>query len=203
MNCGRVSNQLSAYIDRELTGAEMMLIRHHLGDCGECQAEYEALCRMKMLLGRLAAPEPHSDFVGAALRRWERQTAAAPHVWGAWRVDVRSLRDRWLHWRAARSWQPAFIRWQMPLGVAAASLAAVLILTSVYLHGPRHSDALVATSPVPVLEGHDPLSHTMTWEWTSLEAAREPPQGPRIYGGRRPMDWVTVSSPSGQYLSFP
>ena len=32
MNCGRVSNQLSAYIDRELTGTEMLQIRAHLGD---------------------------------------------------------------------------------------------------------------------------------------------------------------------------
>ena len=37
MNCGRVSNQLSAYIDRELTGAEMLSVRGHLGDCDSCQ----------------------------------------------------------------------------------------------------------------------------------------------------------------------
>ena len=53
MNCGRVSNQLSAYVDRELTGAEMLHIRSHLGACESCRAEHEALYRMKMMLGRL------------------------------------------------------------------------------------------------------------------------------------------------------
>ena len=58
MNCGRVSNQLSAYVDRELTGAEMLQIRAHLGACDSCRAEYEALGRIKMMLGRLRTAEP-------------------------------------------------------------------------------------------------------------------------------------------------
>ena len=68
MNCGRVSNQLSAYIDRELTGAEILSIRSHLGGCDPCRAEYEALNRMKTMLGRLQPPEPRPDFVVSSLR---------------------------------------------------------------------------------------------------------------------------------------
>ena len=43
MNCGRVSNQLSAYLDRELTGTEMLQIRSHLTECDRCRSEHEAL----------------------------------------------------------------------------------------------------------------------------------------------------------------
>jgi len=71
MNCGRVTNQLSAYIDRELTGAELLSIRSHLGGCDSCRAEYEALNRLKTMLGRLGTPEPRSDFVASTLRRFE------------------------------------------------------------------------------------------------------------------------------------
>src|SRR5437667_11763584 len=75
MNCGRVSNQLSAYIDRELTGVEMLHIRRHLDDCDPCRSEYEALCRMKTLLGGLRSVEPHPGFVASVLGRWEGQPA--------------------------------------------------------------------------------------------------------------------------------
>jgi anti-sigma factor RsiW len=201
MNCGRACNQLSAYIDRELTGAEMMQIRRHLGDCDGCRAEYESLCRMKMLLGRLPAPEPRPDFVAAALRRSEGQ-AAAPFAGNPWMAGGRLTLDRWRHWVAA-SFQPAFNRFQAPVGVTAALLASGLILSGVFLHRPRHSDALVATSPVSVLEGQDPVSHQVTWEYTSLESRAIPQQRPPIGSGRVPLNWVTASYPEGYYWNFP
>ena len=77
MHCGRVSNLLSAYIDRELAGAEMLPIRHHLDVCPGCAAEHESLRRVKSpeggaLIRRLEIP--HGRFVreialsGPALR---------------------------------------------------------------------------------------------------------------------------------------
>src|SRR5947209_6410537 len=75
MNCGRVSNLLSAYIDRELTGAEMPHLRSHLSDCDDCRAEYEALHRTKMMLGNLRALEPGEEFLAAAMRRLEASGA--------------------------------------------------------------------------------------------------------------------------------
>jgi anti-sigma factor RsiW len=203
MNCGRVCNQLSAYIDRELTGAEMMQMRHHLGDCEACGAEYEALCRMKMLMGRLPTSDPRTDFVAATLRRREGQTASVL-VFSSRPPVLGPLLDRWRLWLASQSWQPALFRWhwQMPLGVSAVALAGALILTSVFLHRPRHSDALVATSPISVLEGQDPLSHAMNWEWRSLEASGEYANGSHIYGAQLPLNWVSASYPSGAYRSF-
>src|SRR5438067_1752080 len=83
MNCGRVSNQLSAYLDRELTGAEMLHIRSHLGGCDSCRAEHESLSRMKMLLGRLRTPAPSHDFLMATLRRFE-ETGSGMSLGSRW-----------------------------------------------------------------------------------------------------------------------
>ena len=58
MNCRRVNNLLSAYVDAELTGAEMLEIRGHLARCSACQREHEALQQTKRLLGALALRTP-------------------------------------------------------------------------------------------------------------------------------------------------
>src|SRR5437899_7742127 len=71
MNCGRVSNQLSAYLDRELTGIEMLQIRSHLTACDWCRSEHEGLCRLKLMLGRLQSQEPPRGFVGDTVQRFE------------------------------------------------------------------------------------------------------------------------------------
>lgn len=60
MNCRRVSNLISAYVDGELTGAEMLEIRRHLSDCRECSEEYELVRGVKSAVSRLrtvSAPE--------------------------------------------------------------------------------------------------------------------------------------------------
>ena len=83
MNCGRVSNQLSAYLDRELTGVEMLQIRRHLTECDRCRSEHEALSRLKMMLGRLQSLEPPQGFVGDTVHRFEL-SGARPHRAAPW-----------------------------------------------------------------------------------------------------------------------
>jgi anti-sigma factor RsiW len=62
MLCSRVQNLLSAYCDRELTGAEMLQIRSHLGFCPACQREHAAIVQVKSLLGALSAADPQTPF---------------------------------------------------------------------------------------------------------------------------------------------
>lgn len=62
MNCRVLKSKLSAYIDRELSGRDMLEIRDHLAQCAECQHEYRALTGIKQCLGSLAAPAPSYDF---------------------------------------------------------------------------------------------------------------------------------------------
>jgi anti-sigma factor RsiW len=194
MNCGRVSNLLSAYIDRELTGAEMPHLRSHLSDCDDCRAEYEALHRTKMMLGNLRALEPGQEFLAAAMRRMEASGArmsgvkregpgrqfASPPGRGILRVAV-----------------PGFLRlvpWpRIMIGFTTAALVAALITTSVVLRKPRHSDALVATSPPQIIQGLDPLSSQSISEGGASYFADQGVPQSRLRGSPAPLQWMNVS----------
>ncbi len=53
MNCQRIQSLLSAYIDGELTGEEMIVIRRHVSSCEFCGEELYSLQVVKRLLGSL------------------------------------------------------------------------------------------------------------------------------------------------------
>lgn len=61
MNCHRVQNLLSAYIDLELSPEERRLIRNHLFNCPSCAKNYEELNCIKRVLGNLEPPIPNLD----------------------------------------------------------------------------------------------------------------------------------------------
>jgi predicted anti-sigma-YlaC factor YlaD len=61
MNCNSVQTRLSAYLDRELTGSELLDLRAHLAECRECRAEETELRNLKTMLGGLEAPQPSDD----------------------------------------------------------------------------------------------------------------------------------------------
>lgn len=60
-SCFKVKNLLSAYLDRELSGEEMLLIRDHVGGCPDCELEFQEIRRVKSLLLQLPAVEPADD----------------------------------------------------------------------------------------------------------------------------------------------
>src|SRR3569833_2009458 len=76
MLCSRVQNQLSAYADRELTGAEMLAIQGHLARCSECRQEYDCLLQIRRLMGALSnveRPRPFgTDFLACPTRHRPR-----------------------------------------------------------------------------------------------------------------------------------
>lgn len=69
MNCRRVSSLMSAYIDGELTGDEMLEIRRHMHDCGSCMLQYESLRQMKQMLFRLPYAVPRAGFLDEMVAR--------------------------------------------------------------------------------------------------------------------------------------
>lgn len=58
MNCGKVQNLLSCYIDRELPGIEMLAIQRHLDECTECRREYQTLLQVKRLVSAMPVVPP-------------------------------------------------------------------------------------------------------------------------------------------------
>jgi anti-sigma factor RsiW len=213
MNCGRVSNQLSAYIDRELTGMEMLQIRSHLSDCDRCRAEYEALSRMKMMLGRLPSIEPPQELVTKTVRRFEL-TGSLPFLTGQQREPRQRLlaaarrlsRARaagGLSWPGvcprvfdtpggARRVLGSISRQRVAISLTTVVLAAALIFTNIVLH--RHSDTLVATTPSLVLEGRQDQLETPQFvdgapgELTMPYGFRD-----RLPDGQASLPWVNVS----------
>jgi len=61
MNCRKVQNLMSAYVDCELSGVDMLAVRRHLSECGECSLEFESLLTVKRAFGNLPPkrPAPH------------------------------------------------------------------------------------------------------------------------------------------------
>ena len=69
MNCKSVESRLSAYVDSELPGEEMLEIRDHLRCCLCCRQEETDLRSLKRLMEHLEDAEPPAGFE-------ERLTAA-------------------------------------------------------------------------------------------------------------------------------
>lgn len=69
MNCRRVISLMSAYVDGELTGTEMLEIRRHLSSCPECEAEHQSIALTKQMIARLATVAPRQEFAASILSR--------------------------------------------------------------------------------------------------------------------------------------
>jgi predicted anti-sigma-YlaC factor YlaD len=52
-----VTEWLNAYFDGELTGRRLQQVEEHLAECGDCQAELEALQSLSKLLQEVPTPE--------------------------------------------------------------------------------------------------------------------------------------------------
>ncbi|MDH7601990.1 MAG: zf-HC2 domain-containing protein [Armatimonadota bacterium] len=84
MNCRKVTNLVSAYIDGELTGAEMLAIRRHLSECAECAKEYESLRSLKQAMARLRTAVPRKDLAAVVIAKIEEQHSARSRKFGIW-----------------------------------------------------------------------------------------------------------------------
>lgn len=59
MSCKTIQPMLSAYIDGELKGGEMLMIRTHVNECSACSGELALLVQTKRLMIELpVSPEP-------------------------------------------------------------------------------------------------------------------------------------------------
>lgn len=78
MNCHRVTSLISAYVDGELAGVEMLEIRRHLSGCADCAQEYEELRMMKLAIARLGSVAPREDFAASLMMRLD-DVYVSPH----------------------------------------------------------------------------------------------------------------------------
>lgn len=74
--CEQVFERINDYLDRELSAAEMALVRAHLDTCAECTREYDfegtVLAELKAKLRRIDLPPAVLDKIGQILKKKER-----------------------------------------------------------------------------------------------------------------------------------
>ncbi len=115
MNCQKVGNLLSAFLDRELCYEDDRKIRQHLVFCQSCSTEYEELKAARDLIGSLSSQELPAGFW---FELHERLEAEARHA-GSGGVDLRSEpAGKRLSFLASRRWSPHFKTYKLiPAGV--------------------------------------------------------------------------------------
>jgi len=77
LNCNNVNAKLSAYLDGEICGIEMMMIRSHLQHCDSCQRELEEIRTIKHLMGSLPGAQPCDTLVERLRTRIALESGAA------------------------------------------------------------------------------------------------------------------------------
>ena len=74
--CEEVFRRLNDYLDRELSAAEMALVKEHLDTCGQCASEHafeaSVLRELKSKLRRIDLPQSLIDKVAAILAEADR-----------------------------------------------------------------------------------------------------------------------------------
>lgn len=89
MDCTRISQMLSAFLDEELEADERRHVRQHLFSCSHCQDELNELRRLHHMFEHLDSVEPPVDFATEVRLRVEgpvirviRHEKRMP--WGVW-----------------------------------------------------------------------------------------------------------------------
>jgi anti-sigma factor RsiW len=126
---------MSAYVDSELPGVEMLAVRQHVNLCPDCKNEFEAILRVKRAFGQLASKYPRLDLAAEICAK----------------VQAQSPQHRFSFFHFLQMRRPVSLRFA---GMAAA--ASIAILGFVVTHTGNGSDgyiysplsSTVAVSPV-------------------------------------------------------
>ena len=99
MNCRKIEQLISPYVDGELTRAETDMVRAHLSACPDCQHEYEDLVRLSSLMksiNRDVVPAP-TGFSVAVMQHIREEEKVVPltrktNWWGRhWKQTVAGI----------------------------------------------------------------------------------------------------------------
>ena len=84
MTCKQIDQLLSAFVDQELSGQQMLAVRDHVSRCPECAAELESFRSLRSALSAMHPAEPRPG-----LEDKLREAVFSRHQPGPW---VRRLR---------------------------------------------------------------------------------------------------------------
>jgi anti-sigma factor RsiW len=154
----RMAQQLSAYLDGELTPGEMTDVREHLAGCPSCRAELDDLRATKRVLGLLRAVDPPRDL----------------------EAGIRTRADEEPRWR--------WFAWPRPALAAAAAALALILVAVPLVNGYRDRLRAAEVSPDLFIRAavqsaaDDPYMDrayiSLVLSDTTLRLAGEEPRGP-------------------------
>jgi len=86
MNCRFVHRKLSAYLDSEMSGREMLEMRKHLDQCSHCRQALSQLRALRQMLHEIQVPEIPEGLEGRLLMALDhqkpmRRVARNPYQW--------------------------------------------------------------------------------------------------------------------------
>jgi anti-sigma factor RsiW len=91
MNCNYAQSRISAYVDGELAGGEMLNVRAHLAACENCKAAYENCLNLKRAVSSMPDHSPSPEFqhrLVNAIRRAAPSAESEGPIWPTWRMAV-------------------------------------------------------------------------------------------------------------------
>jgi anti-sigma factor RsiW len=143
MNCQTCQSQLSAYLDAELTGEQMIKVRRHLQECPTCAEEAESVKTLLSALGSMKMEQPPAGFE-------QRLMASLPA-------------DR----------KPIKVKRIAVFGLAAASsLAAAAAATAFFLMSTSVDEPTASAKPVPPRINDQPYAGDPFGHATVFSASR-------------------------------
>lgn len=80
MNCGKVQELFSPYLDGQVSGLEMRALNRHLEECARCAREYAALRRTQQLLAGLGPKKAPADLALKLRVAISREVARTPRA---------------------------------------------------------------------------------------------------------------------------
>jgi predicted anti-sigma-YlaC factor YlaD len=81
MNCRKIQNKLSAYLDCEITENDVKAIEEHLQHCRQCEKRLQSLKNTWEIVGILPDPEPVPYFYTRLKRRMASQEKEEALTW--------------------------------------------------------------------------------------------------------------------------
>ncbi|MFN3652716.1 MAG: anti-sigma factor family protein [Armatimonadota bacterium] len=186
MLCNRVQNLLSAYIDSELTGQEMLSIRGHVERCPDCRQELESLRGVKRLFASLDTPAAVPAFSMEAVEERLRERSASATVARGFARLVRPLKTLAASARRAASYRLAgsMLAREAPVPLMMGGAAMLAALAIGVIQQPQAPDAVSARVPALIAAEPDPHVH---WQLQPLLPAIDPHAQPVYYdAGRLP-----------------
>ena len=165
MNCHRVRQLISPYLDDQLTGQQMLALQRHFSECASCQAEMHSIRQVKRLLRSLHQPQPRPDFPQAVVVHVQQNG-----TWAAFWAEM------------YRDWFPAPVRPQRGRRLATSlALSCLTVLAAAAPFAPASQDRALTASgfflPGGMRGGADAPGQPGLAEFTAVPPADVRPDG--------------------------